>query len=346
MSEGPSRQERGAAAVPQAPIMRIDPIPALLHSGNAALSFFARRDLLDEQVGSLAEVWQSPAARKLLAKQQADGSWGPSGKKKEIYPPHHHSLVETFKRFRILAQRYQFTRESAGLAKAAEYLLSCQTSSGDIRGMIGNQYATYYTGLILSLLIETGYAGDARIDKGMRWLLSMRQDDGGWTVPLLTHRLEAPTICRITSEYAEPVEPDRTMPFSHTWTSMVLLAFAAHPVYRDSEEARAAALLMKSCFFKPDYYTSYRAPSYWVRFAFWWPNLLTALETLASLGFSASDDDIAAALAWFVDHQREDGLWNLSYALGREGKDEPGKPEERLWLALRICRMLRRYGTL
>jgi len=346
VSKGPSCRKHGAAAVPQAPLMRIDPVPALLHSGNAAASFFTRRDLLDEQVGSLTEVWESPAARKLLARQQADGSWRPSGRKQEVYPPHHHSLVETFKRFRILVQRYRFNRESAGLARAAEYLLSCQTPGGDIRGMIGNQYATYYTGLILSLLIEAGYADDARVDKGMRWLLSMRQDDGGWTVPLLSRTLDAATIRRITSEYAEPVEPDRTMPFSHTWTNMVLLAFAAHPVYRDSEEARAAALLMKAGFFKPDYYTSYQAPNYWVRFAFWWPNLLTALETLASLGFSASDDDIAAALAWFVDHQREDGLWDVAYALGREGKDEPGKPEERLWLTLRICRMFRRYGTL
>jgi len=327
-------------------MLQIDPISVLLHSGNSAVSFLARRDLLDEQVGRAAEIWEAPAARRLLARQQADGSWRPSGKKEEVYPPHHHTLVETFKRFRILVQRYRFTRESAELARAAEYLLACQTPSGDIRGMIGNQYATYYTGLILSLLIDAGYADDPRIETGMRWLLSMRQDDGGWTVPILTRRLDAPTIHRITSEYAEPVEPDRTMPFSHNWTNMVLLAFAAHPAYRDSEEARAAAILMKSRFFKPDYYTSYQAPSYWVRFAFWWPNLLTALETLASLGFSASDDDIEDALDWFVSHQRGDGLWDVSYTLGKSGKSIPGKPEERLWLTLRICRMLRTYRTL
>jgi len=173
----------------------------------------------------------------------------------------------------------------------------------------------------------------------------MRQDDGGWTVPILTHRFDTATTNRITSQYAEPVEPDRAMPFSHNWTNMVLAAFAAHPVYRHSEEARTAAVLMKSCFFKPDLYSSYRAPSYWVRFAFWWPNLLTALETLALLGFSGMDDDIRNALAWFADHQRKDGLWDVSYAWRKSGKSIPGKPDERLWLTLRICRMLRQYGA-
>ncbi|MBN1320125.1 MAG: terpene cyclase/mutase family protein [Thermoleophilia bacterium] len=327
-------------------IIRIDPVPPLLHSGDEAVAFFARRDLLDGRVGPLTGVWELPAARRLLARQEADGSWRPSGSQKGVYPAYHHSLVETFKRFRLMVQRYQFTRESPEVARAAEYLLSCQTPSGDIRGMIGNQYATYYTGLILSLLINAGYTEDSRIDRGMQWLLSMRQDDGGWTVPVLTRGFDAATMRRITSQHAEPVEPDRAMPFSHNWTNMVLQAFAAHPVYRHSQEARAAALMMKSRFFKPDSYSSYRAPSYWIRFAFWWPNLLTALETLASLGFSAADDDITDALDWFADQQREDGQWDMSYTWGKSGKSIPGKPEERLWLTLRICRVLRQYGML
>jgi hypothetical protein len=56
------------------------------------------------------------------------------------------------------------------------------THEGDIRGMLGNQYAPYYTGAMLSLLIKAGFAHDPRIEKGMRWLLKMRQDDGGWVI--------------------------------------------------------------------------------------------------------------------------------------------------------------------
>ena len=239
-------------------------------------------------------------------------------------------------------ERYQFDREHTAASRATEYLLSCQTGDGDIRGMIGNQYATYYTGAILSLLIRAGYEDDPRVERGMKWLLDMRQDDGGWTVLILTHKLNRDTVHRITSKYAEPVEPDRTKPFSHNWTNMVLQSFATHPRYRESEAARTAGILMKSRFFKPDVYSSYKAASYWVRFAYWWPNLLTALNSLWLMGFSKEDPDIGKALEWFIEHQQEDGLWNLSYG-GDKGFNNSKSMEERLWLSLAVCRILKQY---
>jgi hypothetical protein len=250
--------------------------------------------------------------------------------------------VATFKEIRTLVERYQFTRESAHIKKAAEYLFTFQTREGDIRGFIGNQYATYYTGYVLALLIQAGYVDDPRVEKGMRWLLNMRQDDGGWSVPILTRRFDGRTMYRLTSSYAEPIEPDRTQPFSHNWTDMVLRAFAAHSVYRQSEEARAAGELLKSRFFQPDVYSSYKASSYWTRFLFWWPNLLTAMESLSSLGFAADDPDINKGLQWFFENQQEDGLWDCSYG-GKYTSQRSGRPLERAWLSLRICRMLKRF---
>lgn len=70
-----------------------------------------------------------------------------------------------------MVERYRFTRESMHVGKAAEYIFSFQTTEGDIRGFIGNQYATYYTGYILALLIQAGYVDDPRVEKGMQWLL-------------------------------------------------------------------------------------------------------------------------------------------------------------------------------
>ena len=263
-----------------------------------------------------------------------------SGNKPVVYPAHHYSLVETFKRFRILAERYQLNRENPVLEKAAEYLFSCQTNEGDIRGFIGNQYATYYTGYVLSLLIKAGYEDDKRVEKGMQWLLKMRQNDGGWTIPILTYKFDRETGYRLTSQYAEPVEPDRTKPFSHNWTNMVLQAFAAHSHYRHSKEARMAANLLKSRFFQPDVYSSYKAASYWTRFQFWWPNLLTALESLLHLRFNKNDPDINTALEWFINNQASDGLWNVSNDIKNKTAIN-GKTTEREWLSLRICRMLK-----
>jgi hypothetical protein len=120
---------------------------------------------------------------------------------------------------------------------------------------------------------------------------------------------------------------------------MVLRAFAAHPVYRQSKEAKAAGALLKSSFFQPDVYTSYQSPKYWTRFAFWWPNLLSAINSLSLLGFSKDDPDIKTGLNWFKENQQKDGLWKIESDKEIKVKDT----EARLWLGLAICRLLKKY---
>jgi hypothetical protein len=288
--------------------LKADPVAALISTGDEIIIYFTRRDLLEEKVGRVDSIWSLPPPQKLLKGQLPDGSWTYQGTKKPVYPPHHYSLVETFKRFRVLVRRYGFDRQHEVLARAAEYLFSCQTVEGDIRGMIGNQYATYYTGEILSLLVKAGYQDDPRIEKGLQWLLSMRQDDGGWTIPILTHHFDGQTMYRLTSQKCDPVLPDRGQPFSHNWTDMALRAFAAHDKYRQAPEVKEAAGLLKSRFFKPDVYTSYKSPKYWTTFRFWWPNLLTALDSLSQLGFSRDDPDINYGLEWFPS-SRGESFW-------------------------------------
>ncbi|WP_332445385.1 hypothetical protein [Dehalococcoides mccartyi] len=317
-------------------------VAVLLAKNNKAVAYFTRRDILQETAEPIHLVWEMPEVQNIIRKQNADGSWAGTGKKTPAYPENHTRLVATFKAFRTLVERYQFTRESAPIEKASEYLFSFQTLEGDIRGFIGNQYATYYTGYILSVLTKAGYADDPRVKNGMQWLLKMRQDDGGWTIPILTHHFDGRTMYRLTSSYAEPVEPVRSQPFSHNWTDMVLRAFAVHPVYRQSEEAKVAGNLLKSRFFQPDVYSSYKSASYWTRFVFWWPNLLTALESLSLLGFAAEDPDINKGLQWFFDNRKEDGLWDCSYN-GREIKQSRSYYLERIWLSYRICRMLKLF---
>ncbi len=323
--------------------LRYNPVQEMLQSGNDAASYFVRRDLLEERVEPITYVWQLPEAQKILRRQRHDGSWKYPGKRTIKYPKHHYGLLETFKQFRLLVEKYELTREHPAGEKAAEFLFTCQTDDGDFRGMIGNQYATYYTGAIMAHLIKAGYEDDPRIERGFQWLLSMRQDDGGWTVPLLTHSLDRETQYRLTSQHADPVEPVRSKPFSHNWTDMVLRAFAAHLRYRESEEARAAGDLLKSRFFKPDAYSSYKAASYWVRFAFWWPNLITSLDSLSRMGFSRDDPDIKTALDWFIKHQGPDGLWKVTYVKGKNVVDNERNRERRLWVSLAICRIFKRF---
>jgi squalene cyclase len=323
--------------------LRFDPLSPLLSSGDDAIQYFVRKDLLKEDAGAICRLWQLPEAQKILRQQQSDGSWDRSLGRKQ-HKDINYNLIETWKQFRFLIEKYGFNRDDPSTAKAAEFLFSCQREVGDIRGFLANQYATYYTGAIISLLIKAGYEDDPRIERGLLWLLSMRQNDLGWSLPLLTHDFDKETMYRLTSQYAEPVEPNRSRPFSHNWTGMVLRAFAAHSRYRKSEAAKRAAKLLKSRFFQPDCYSSYHSASYWVKFQypFWWNNLVAALDSI-SLIDPSRDGQMEKAVAWLINHQKEDGLWKVTYVKGKKDKDA-GTRETRLWVSLAICRILRRLS--
>lgn len=106
---------------------------------------------------------------RLAETQQPDGSW-PHRKGYDTETGTNYSLVETYRNLRVLVEMYGLHRAHPALQKAAEYLFSCQTVEGDIRGIIGNQYMPYYHGAILELLIKAGYADDPRVERGLAWL--------------------------------------------------------------------------------------------------------------------------------------------------------------------------------
>jgi len=317
-------------------ILRTDPLPSLLDWQEPALTYFVRRDLLEENVGPSEVLWGLPEARRLVSKQQADGSWRYPGKSYDPITNANYDLLETYRTLRLLVEMYGFRREHPALAKAAEYVFSCQTEEGDIRGIIGNQYMPYYHGAILELIIKAGYADDPRTDKGLQWLLSMRQADGGWVVPA-----QLVPAKQKTSQlwHGPPVPPDRARPHSHLATGMALRPFAAHPDYCHHPEAIKAGQRLKERLFQADKYNDRKAASYWLKFQypFWWPSLVTALDTLSRLGFDPQDKDITRGLDWFVENQSPDGLWGTGYGHG------PRAESMRRWVGLAICRVLKTF---
>jgi hypothetical protein len=240
-----------------------------------------------------------------------------------------------------------FNRESEVGRKAVEYVLSCQTDEGDIRGFLANQYATYYTGALLFLIVEVGYEGDARVERAFEWLLSMRQHDGAWSIPMITHKLSREKQMELSSQHREPLQPDRSRPFSHNATGMILRAFAAHSARRRSDEARRAALLLSTRFFEKDAYTSYQAGRYWMQFQYpyWWNDLVSALDSVSLVGIPSKNNNVARALDWLRDNQQQSGLWNTSYAKqGGKLRQHAGSGGQEEWVSLAICRVLRRYS--
>jgi hypothetical protein len=302
----------------------LNPLPSLLASADQALLFFVRRDLLDKDPGPVQALWERPFAARILRKQRANGAWRYPGQGPDRFPYVNYDLLETYRNLGFLVDMAGFNRSHPAIEKAAGYLLVCQTEEGDIRGILGNQTMPYYHGVILELLIKAGYADDPRVKKGLTWLLSVRQDDGGWVVPAQTVPPHTKTQELWTS--------------SHLATGMALRAIAAHPDFKASEQARAAGDLLKSRFFQADKYNDRRGPGYWVKFQypFWWTNLLTALDTLSMLGHAPDDAAIREGVAWFTRNQQADGLWSTGYGSGAKAGPT------RLWVGLAVCRVLRR----
>lgn len=314
-------------------VLAVSPIPALLADDDPAVRFFVQRDLLDEDVGSVEALWQLPGALRLVRKQGMNGAW--RYPKRQQPGSGNYDLLETFRNLRLLIDQYGYHRGHEATRSAAEYVFSCQSEEGDIRGVLGNQYMPYYHGVILELLITAGYQDDPRVVEGLEWLLRMRQDDGGWIVPA-----QAVPVKEKTPAFwqGEPLAPNRSRPFSHLATGMALRAFAVHPEYRSRPEARRAGELLLERFFQADKYNDRRGPEYWTKFQypFWWPNLLTALDSLSLMGFPMDDLAIQKGLSWFLLHQEPDGLWPTTYGKGRDGE------MVRRWVGLAVCRVFRR----
>ena len=89
--------------------LHYDPLRPLLASGDEALQYFTRRDLLGEHVGSPHLLWELPEAKHILRKRLTDGAWPRSGEQK--HPAINYRLIETWRQYRYLVEQYGFTRE-------------------------------------------------------------------------------------------------------------------------------------------------------------------------------------------------------------------------------------------
>jgi len=314
---------------------KFDPLPPLLAANNEAIRYFARRDLAGEDVALVETRWQLPAVTAILKRQAPSGAWPYPGGKAELRDQEDYDQIETFRMMRYLIEKYGLDRRHPAIQRAADFLFAHQTDEGDLRGIYGSQYTPTYTAALLELLIKAGYDQDPRIERGFHWLLAMRQQDGGWAIPLRTmgKKFDAQIL------HAPLIQPNRTKPFSHLVTGMVLRAFATHPHYRQSAGAILAGKLLASRFFCADVYVDRRTPSFWTHFAypFWFTDLLSALDSLAWIRFPAADLQIHKALDWLIAQQQADSLWRLALLMmARE-------PDRDAWISLAICRVFHRF---
>lgn len=318
--------------------LRYTPFPFLLGSGIGPLLYFTKRDLLGEDLGPVQSLWTNIEARRILARQQSDGSWKyPGAGSKKIRSPEDYTQLETYRQLGLLVEKFGFDRTHRSIQRATEFLFAHQSDEGDFRGIYGPQYTPNYSAGIMELLIKAGYGDDRRIDKGFRWLLSMQQYDGGWAIPFRTVSGTSPASITQAMHWGR-LRPDRSKPSSHLVTGVVLRAFSAHHRYRKSEAARAAGQLLSTRFFKSDHYIDRRAPGFWesVSFPFWFTDIVSSLDSLSLLGFSPKDKEVGDALEWLRRRQAEDGSFHVR--LLRTGDKSLSQ-----WVTLAICRVFKRF---
>lgn len=317
--------------------LKFDPIPRLLFSGNEAITYFTERDILEVEEAPVNVLWELPGVQRILNGQQDNGSWKYRGSRHtHIRSDEDYDQLETYRILGILVEKYGLNKEHEAMRRTGDFLFRRQSEAGDFRGIYSNQYSPNYSAAIMELLIKAGYGDDPRVEKGFEWLLSIRQHDGGWTIPFRAAGKEYDSLEQAFNE-TKTLEPDKSKPFSHLVTGVVLRAFAAHPHYRESTEAQRAGELLKSRFFKADTYPDRKDAGFWtkLKYPFWFTDILSSLDSLSLLGFAKDDPHVKTALDWFLTNQHEDGIWKSPFKMQDREVD--------LWVTLAACRVFKRF---
>ena len=225
---------------------------------------------------------------------------------------------------------YGLDKKHEAIMKAANYLFSFQTKEGEFRGIYGNQYSPNYSASITEFLIKAGYTG-VRIEKSLNWLLKMRQDDGGWAIPLRTRNEKLEALNKKNT-----IEPDRTKPFSHLVTGIVLRPFSLISEYR--KRVKDAGMLLADRVFTRDKYSDRMGVEYWTKFSYpyHWTDILSTIDTLSLLGIK-NQTKIKEIKEWFEKHKQENGIYEVSVMAGAKYKDA------KYWITLQYLKVLKRF---
>jgi hypothetical protein len=317
-------------------------IEFLLARGNLPILYWLKKDILEVPADRELKNLQKFASRiRILKAQKANGGWcrrkdeGYSHWEKTYY------IVETLKNlFRLY--NYGCSIDESGIQNAIKFLFSTQSKEGDFRGAYLNEYSPTYHALSLEILCNYGLDKDERTQKGFRWIIKNRQNDGGWVIPYRTIDQE-----QLKSRYnfkaqlkLQPVKPDKSQPFSHLVTGMVLRALAASLTWRKSKEALKAGELMLSRFFEEDKYDDRRLPSFWeeIVYPFWATDILSCLDSLSKIRIDPEDERIQAGLNWLLKKQNKQGYW--------EAGNKKFSLEDNLWVTFAVLRVLKRFGLI
>jgi hypothetical protein len=305
--------------------LRHNPLPWLLEEENAPVRYGALVDLLDrpaddpEVRAARTAIPAYPPVARLLAVQKRGGYWI----KRDYYLPKHYG---TFWTLCVLGD-LGLTAEQPEIRRACEFLFTFQRDNGAFcrrrrvagKGLVWADDAGPCTqARIVRFLIQFGYGDDAWTRAGIEWLLATQRDDGWWDCA----SRQRPGCLRATHDVLRVAALDAET--------------AAQPAIARGAE-RVCELLGRQNLSK------YHTGASWTVLEY--PpfdlSLVSTLEALGRLGYTAARPEIAEAAAYLLGRQLPNGAWPLDcgyarapFSFGPEG--EPNK-----WLTLDALRTLR-----
>jgi len=170
--------------------LRADPLNWLLEPDNTSVRHFALTELLDrpeddpDVLQTRVDIMESEIVRTLLDGQEEGGYWGAP---ERFYHDRHGGGAW---RLHLLAE-LGVDGSDDHIRRAVEFLLA--HSQDPVEGGFSTQYDRAFevgphgipclTGNMVWSMLRLGYEGDARVEKGIEWLLRYRRFDDGVPVP-------------------------------------------------------------------------------------------------------------------------------------------------------------------
>ncbi len=312
----------------------------LLARGNLPILYWLKKDILEISYEREQRNLRKYALRvRLLETQRPDGSWCERVAEKENARTRAWAIIDTLKNLFHLYD-YGCTLRDEGIARATEFLFSTQTKEGDFRGAFYDEYVPTFHALALEILCRFGLDRDRRVQRGFRWIVDHRQADGGWVIPYQVHnRLRWEKMPRASTPPSyNPVQFDPALPSSLRVTGIILRPFAESPTWRGSKVARQAAEWLAQKLLEPDCYEEnpYRETWAELHYPFWTTDVLSVLDVLSRLHFTADHPKIQGAIECLLRKQNSQGFWECS--------NQEASFEDHLWVTLSVLRVLKRFG--
>ena len=329
-----------------------DPLDWLLEidAANPGPRYFALQELLDkaqddpEIISAREAIMANGPVPVILQNQDPLGFWAAAG---ASYGPKYRGTLWTIIILAQLGADGGHEQVHAG----AEYVLSHYPAPGG--GLSGNGSRSFLIhcmqGNLIAALIDLGWWGDERLDRGIDWLARSITGEG---IALYTEK-EAPVRFLRSGNSGPGFLCSANDHLPCAWGAIkALLGLSKVPLdQRPPEVQRAitagAEFLLSRDPATADYPMGYaEKPSLsWFRFGYpigYVTDVLQNLEVMTALGYGG-DPRLQNALDLLLSKQGKDGRWLMQYTYnGKTWVDIEEKNKPSKWVTLRALRVLKR----